>query len=46
MSAGASIYGASFRMAMTSVGSLILAEAMRPLAILGAHTFQMSSPGA
>ena len=44
MTAGALIH-ASFRLAMTSVGSLILAEAMRPLAILGAHTFDVFAWG-
>ena len=44
MSAGALIH-ASFRLAITSVGSLILAEAMRPLAILGAHTFDVFAWG-
>jgi hypothetical protein len=44
MSVGALLH-ASFRLAMTSVGSLILAEAMRPLAILGAHTFDVFAWG-
>ena len=44
MSVGALIH-ASFRMAMTSVGSLTLAEAMRPLAILGAHSLDVFAWG-
>jgi hypothetical protein len=44
MSVGALIH-ASFRMAMASVGSLTLAEAMRPLAILGAHSLDIFAWG-
>jgi len=44
MSVGALLH-ASFRLALTSVGSLTLAEAMRPLAILGAHTFDVFAWG-